>query len=42
MIEINTNPSRSDLRWFGLLLGLFLTIVLLALVAETYVANRRN
>ena len=27
IIEINTNPSRRDLRWFGLLLPVFFAIV---------------
>jgi hypothetical protein len=27
LIEVNTNPSRRDLRWFGLVAGLFLAVV---------------
>ncbi|MEO1973657.1 MAG: SxtJ family membrane protein [Pirellulaceae bacterium] len=27
VLEINTNPTRRDLRWFGLLLPLFVAIV---------------
>ena len=27
VLDINTNPTRRDLRWFGLLLPLFVAIV---------------
>lgn len=37
MLEINTNPSKSDLKWFGLIFGAVLMVVGLVLWLKTSV-----